>query len=169
MLAEQYFPNLSRYPKTDGTPVDVVEAFKRERGYIDLDDPDQKRKYTPSSAIPFNPKLEGDYKAGIKRAKAEHEAAMQNIKSSKASLRRDDDRKRRKAAGRPKLRTEMPTFKGQKILNTLRAEGIYDVSEWPLSRDYLGSIITTIRKLGYNIEAIKEGRDLTHYKLIEQA
>lgn len=167
MLTEQHFPELSRYPKTSGTPKDEIKAFKRRHGYINLDNPHQKARYTSASTTPFNPKLEGERKAGIEQARAEHKAAMQNIKSGKASLRRDDGRKRR-GAGRPKVRTEMPTAKGQEVLDTLRTEGVYHVSGWTLSRKYLEGIIHNARELGYDIQAIKTGMRVSHYKLIDK-
>lgn len=167
MLTEQYFPELSRYPKTGGVSEDAIEAFKRQKGYIDLDDPEQKRKYVSGDRPMFNRQIEGDRKAGTKKARAEHKAAMQNIKSGKASLRRDDGRKRR-GAGRPKVRTEMPTAKGQEVLDTLRTEGIYHASGWTLSRKYLEGIIHNARELGYDIQAFKTGMRVSHYKLIDK-
>ncbi|GEM_PF-3908064 len=82
---EMYFSDLNRYPKTGGTPLDDVEAFKRERGFVDLDDPEQKRKYLSGDKVRFNPALEEERKAGIKRAKREYKAALKNLHAKPAS------------------------------------------------------------------------------------
>lgn len=81
---EMYFSDLNRYPKTGGTPLDDVEAFKRERGFVDLDDPEQKRKYLSGDKVRFNPALEEERKVGIKRAKREYKAALKNLHAKSA-------------------------------------------------------------------------------------
>lgn len=92
MLAERHIIERNDYASSDrGTPLDIVEQVKAERGFIDLDDPEQKRKYTSSGAIPFNPKMEGDRKAGAKKAKIEHQQALKNLKSGKARHRITDE------------------------------------------------------------------------------
>lgn len=78
------FQSLSRYPKTTGTPASIIEEVKRERGFIDLDDPDQKRKYASDDKVSFNPVLESERKAGIKKAKREYKAALRNLHAKSA-------------------------------------------------------------------------------------
>lgn len=91
MLAEQYFPELSRYPKTGGVSEDAIQAFKHQKGYIDLDDPEQKRKYVSRDKATFNNVLDDERKAGAKQAKIEHQQALQNLKSGKAQHRITDE------------------------------------------------------------------------------
>lgn len=139
---EMHFTDMSRYPKTSGTPLDAIEAFKRERGYIDLDDPEQRRKYSSSdSRVSFSPRVSVERTEGIKKAKAEHEQALKNLKQGTAKTRV----KKKKSVGRPKTATEMPTAKGQEVLEILRDKGFYDVSDWSLSQVYLSNIIGQIR------------------------
>nr|WP_313974082.1 hypothetical protein [uncultured Psychrobacter sp.] len=145
---EMHFANLSRYPKTCGTPDDIIEAVKRERGYIDLDDPEQKRKFVSGDKSIFNPAMDGERKRGIKRAKIEHKQALKNLKQGAAKTRV------KKTMGRPKTVTEMPTAKGQEVLEILRDRGFYDVSDWSLSQVYLSNIIGQVRELGYKVSTI---------------
>lgn len=143
-----HFANMSRYPKTCGTPLDVIEQVKRERGYIDLDDPEQRRKYISSdSRVSHSPRASIERTEGIKRAKIEHKQALKNLKQGTAKTRV----KKKKSVGRPKTATEMPTAKGQEVLEILRDKGFYDVSDWSLSQVYLSNIIGQIRELGYTV------------------
>ena len=145
---EMQFQPLSRYPKTSGTPEYAIKAFKRKNGFIDLDDPEQKRKFVSGDKSIFNPAIDGERKRGIKKAKAEHEQALKNLKQGTAKTRV----KKKKLVGRPKTATEMPTAKGQEVLEILRDKGFYDVSDWSLSQVYLSNIIGQIRELGYTIK-----------------
>lgn len=144
---EMQFQPLSRYPKTSGTPEYAIKAFKRKNGFIDLDDPEQKRKFVSGDKPIFNPAMDGERKRGIKKAKAEHEQALKNLKQGTAKTRV----KKKKSVGRPKTATEMPTAKGQEVLEILRDKGFYDVSDWSLSQVYLSNIIGQIRELGYTV------------------
>lgn len=145
---EMHFAPMSTYAKTCGTPLDVVEQVKRERGYIDLDDPEQKRKFVSGDKSIFNPAMDGERKRGIRRAKIEHKQALKNLKQGTAKTRV------KKTMGRPKTVTEMPTAKGQEVLEILRDKGFYDVSNWSLSQVYLSNIIGQIRELGYKVSTI---------------
>lgn len=144
---EMQFQPLSRYPKTSGTPEYAIKAFKRKNGFIDLDDPKQKRKFVSGDKPIFNPAMDGERERGIKKAKAEHEQALKNLKQGTAKTRV----KKKKSVGRPKTATEMPTAKGQEVLEILRDKGFYDVSDWSLSQVYLSNIIGQIRELGHTI------------------
>lgn len=171
MILERYIAERNDYASSDrGTPIDVVEQVKAERGFIDLDDPEQKRKYTSGGAIPFNRSDKGDRKAGIRRAKIEHEQALDNLSTGTATLRRDDGqpKRRKKGAGRPKVTTEMSTAKGQAVLETLRSKGIYHAADWELSRGYLNTIMQDIRDLGYEIKIIRTGMRASRYELISK-
>ena len=164
MKTEMHFTNLSRYPKTCGTPDDIIEAVKRERGFIDLDDPEQRRKYSSSdSRISFNPRASIERTEGIKRAKIEHKQALKNLKQGTAKTRV------KKTVGRPKTATEMPTAKGQEVLEILRDKGFYDVSDWSLSQVYLSNIIGQIRELGHTVDVITgKNRRAVRYVMDEQ-
>ena len=91
MIEEMHFANVSTYAKTCGTSLDVVEKFKRERGYIDLDDPEQRRKYSSDTQISFNPRASVERTEGIKKAEAEHKAAMERLNNGTAVLRQVKD------------------------------------------------------------------------------
>lgn len=144
------FQPLSRYPKTSGTPEDAIKAFKRKNGFIDLDDPAQKRKFVSGDKSIFNPVMDGERKRGIKKAKAEHEQALKNLKQGTAKTRV----KKKKSVGRPKTATDMPTARGQEVLKVLRDKGFYDVSDWSLSQFYLSNIIGQVRELGYKVSTV---------------
>lgn len=163
---EMHFANMSRYPKTCGTPDDIIEAVKRERGYIDLDDPEQRRKYSSSdSQISFRPTVSIERTEGIKRAKIEHKKALKNLKQGTAKTRV----KKKKSVGRPKTATEMPTAKGQEVLGILRDKGFYDVSDWSLSQVYLSNIIGRVRELGHKVDVITgKNRRVVRYVMDEQ-
>lgn len=161
---EMHFANMSRYPKTCGTPLDVIEQVKRERGYIDLDDPEQRRKYVSSdSRVSHSPRASIERTEGIKRAKIEHKQALKNLKQGTAKTRV------KKTVGRPKTATEMPTAKGQEVLEILRDKGFYDVSDWSLSQVYLSNIIGQVRELGRTVDVIKgKNRRVVRYVMDEQ-
>ena len=163
MIEEMHFANVSTYAKTCGTPDDIIEAFKRERGYIDLDDPEQRRKYSSDAQISFNPRASIERTEGIKRAKIEHKQALKNLKQGTAKTRV------KKTVGRPKTATEMPTAKGQEVLEILRDKGFYDVSDWNLSQVYLSNIIGQIRELGHTVDVITgKNRRAVRYVMDEQ-
>lgn len=92
MIEEKHFANVSTYAKTCGTPDDIIEAVKRERGYIDLDDPEQRRKYSSDAQISFNPRSSVERTEGIKKAEAEHKAAMERLNNGTAVLRQAKER-----------------------------------------------------------------------------
>ena len=159
------FQPLSRYPKTSGTPEYAIKAFKRKNGFIDLDDPEQKRKFVSGDKPIFNPAIDGERKRGIKKAKAEHEQALKNLKQGTAKTRV----KKKKSVGRPKTATEMPTAKGQEVLEILRDKGFYDVSDWSLSQVYLSNIIGQIRELGHTIKMTTgKNQKAVHYAMDKQ-
>lgn len=74
----------------------------------------------------------------------------------------------KRSVGRPKVRTEMPTAKGQEILDTLKNEGEFKVAGFDLSHRYLGNIIGDIRNLGYSVTSIKVGKFVETYRLDRQ-
>ena len=169
-LVERHIIERNDYASSDrGTPLDEIKAFKRKHGYINLDNPHQKARYASDNTAPFNPKIEGDRLAGIRRSRIEHEQALGNLSTGKATLRRDDGQpKRRKGAGRPKVTTEMSTAKGQAVLDTMRAKGVFHAADWELSRGYLNTIMQDIRDLGYEIKIIRTGMRASRYELISK-
>lgn len=71
--------NPSNRPKQGGTPLDAVMAFKKEQGYIDLDDPEQKRRYL-SDASTNQETAEAERLQAIRaQAKQEHKQALKNL------------------------------------------------------------------------------------------
>ena len=105
----------------------------------------------------------------IEAAKKEISQEELAAKKEAARIKRNErNRVERMGGGRPKVRTEMPTQKGQQVLDQLKSEGIYQVSDWPLSRKYLEVMIYEARQLGYAVENIKAGTRTTHYRLDRQ-
>lgn len=75
----------------------------------------------------------------------------------------------KKTVGRPKTATEMPTAKGQEVLEILRDKGFYDVSDWSLSQVYLCNIIGQVRELGHTVDVITgKNRRAVRYVMDEQ-
>lgn len=170
MILERHIIERNDYASSDrGTPLDEIKAFKRKHGYINLDNPHQKARYVSADSFAFNNSDKSNRAAGIRRSRIEHEQALGNLSTGKAALRRDDGQpKRRKGAGRPKVTTEMSTAKGQAVLDTMRAKGVFHGADWELSRGYLNTIMQDIRDLGYEINIIKTGMRASHYKLIDK-
>jgi hypothetical protein len=67
-----------------------------------------------------------------------------------------------------KAEKEMGTKTGQLVLDELKANGVYQVSSFSLSRKYLDNIIVEIRELGYSVTGIREGNLVKSYKLDAQ-
>lgn len=86
-------------------------------------------------------------------------------KEARRIRRNERNRLKRKAESKPVI-TEMPTRKGQEVLDQLKENGEYHVSQWSGNRKYLILIMSNARQIGYEIETVKAGRTVTHYKLI---
>jgi hypothetical protein len=71
--------------------------------------------------------------------------------------------------GRPQTTSEMPTEKGQQILEQIKEDGFYDVGDFDMSQSYLSNIMSQIRELGYTVSSIKGGNQrVIRYELNEQ-
>ena len=101
-------------------------------------------------------------KEGKPQPNAEELAAK---KEARRIRRNELNRLKREAEGKP-VTTEMPTQKGQEVLDQLKKDGEYHVSQWSGNRKYLTLIMSNARQIGYGIESVKAGRTVTHYKLI---
>lgn len=101
-------------------------------------------------------------KEGKPQPTAEELAAK---KEARRIRRNERNRLKREAEGKPVI-TEMPTRKGQEVLNQLKENGEYHVSQWSGNRKYLILIMSHARQIGYQVESVKAGRTVTHYKLI---
>ena len=101
-------------------------------------------------------------KEGKPKPTAEELAAK---KEARRIRRNERNRLKREAEGKPVI-TEMPTKKGQEVLDQLKENGEYQISQWSGNRKYLILIMSNARQIGYEIEAVKAGRTVTHYKLI---
>ena len=100
-------------------------------------------------------------KEGKPQPTAEELAAK---KEARRIRRNERNRLKREAEGKPVI-TEMPTQKGQDVLDQLKENGEYHVSQWSGNRKYLILIMSNARQIGYEIETVKAGRTVTHYKL----
>ena len=103
-------------------------------------------------------------KEGKPQPTAEELAAK---KEARRIRRNERNRLKREAEGKPVI-TEMPTRKGQEVLDQLKENGEYHVSQWSGNRKYLILIMSNARQIGYEIETVKAGRTVTHYKLNTQ-
>lgn len=63
----------------------------------------------------------------------------------------DGEQNVKRSVGRPKTTSDMPTKKGQQVLEQLLEKGFYDVNDFELSQSYLSNIIGQIRELGYTV------------------
>lgn len=66
----------------------------------------------------------------------------------------DGEQNVKRIVGRPKTTSDMPTKKGQQVLEQLLEKGFYDVNDFELSQSYLSNIIGQIRELGYTVSGI---------------
>ena len=92
-------------------------------------------------------------------------------KEAKRLRRNELNRIRRNAEskGKPsKQLTEMPSKKGQEVLEKLKTDGVICVDDWNMKRKYLSLLITHARSLGFEIKSIRSGRFVTHYTLDKQ-
>lgn len=78
------------------------------------------------------------------------------------------NRIRREAEKKRKTKVEMPSKKGQEVLDKLKADGVFCVADWDMKRKYLSLIMSEVRALGYEIGIIKSGRLVTHYTMDKQ-
>lgn len=101
-------------------------------------------------------------KEGKPQPTAEELAAK---KEARRIRRNELNRLKREAEGKLVI-TEMPTKKGQEVLDQLKENGEYQISQWSGNRKYLILIMSHARQIGYEIETVKAGRTVTHYKLI---
>lgn len=82
--------------------------------------------------------------------------------------RNEANRKKSLALNAGKVKNEMSTAKGQKVLDKLKSDGVYAMSDWTLNRKYLIFIMSEVRRLGYQVGNIKSGRSITHYTMGKQ-
>lgn len=88
-------------------------------------------------------------------------------KEARRIRRNELNRLRRTSEGKV-VEIEMPTQRGQEVLDQLKENGEYHVSQWSGNRKYLILIMSHARNIGYEVESVKAGRTVTHYKLIRQ-
>ena len=92
-------------------------------------------------------------------------------KEAKRLRRNELNRIRRNAEskGKPsKQLTEMPSKKGQEVLEKLKTDGVICVDDWNMKRKYLSLLITHARSLGFEVKSIRSGRFVTHYTMDKQ-
>lgn len=75
----------------------------------------------------------------------------------------------KRSVGRPKTTIDMPTKRGQQVLEQIIENGFYDVNDFDLSQTYLSNIIGQIRELGYTVNSITgKSRRIVRYELDKQ-
>lgn len=202
-MQEQYFPEMSRYPKKSptATSMEAQEAWlnrfphkraeNRPNGGIIRSIADTSHYFTTDMT-------KSERKAARIKAQREHRQALkalakqdeQDAKEIKKQLSewqarsnkeeqeraREESRIKRNAAKRAeraaakakRLKKEMATKAGQEVLNALKEHGIYQVSDFELSRKYLKNIIYEVRGLGYTVNVILENRSIVAYRMDKQ-
>lgn len=170
---EPYFAPMSNYSnKSKGMPVDSVEAW--------LDQFPQKRaENKPNHGIIqsladtrelfLRPMSTSERKVARAKAQREHKQALKNLAKQEAADAKEIAKQltvwRREEVKRSQPSREMTTETGQKVLDTLREQGFYDPSEFPLSVQYIRKIITQIRALGYTVTSERRKRKILRYVL----
>lgn len=197
MLIERNFSNLSRQKKpVDPEWEASVAEYLEEVGATDLDDPSAPKRKTPRTDAQLR-KLDGFHRTQARnKAKPEHQAALAKLESGTAVLRQKSERtkpakqvvpvkqlkiakntakpaKEKVNVAKKPVKTinfseKMTTKIGQEVLDQIKEKGFYQVSDFEMSRVYLGNIISDIRELGYKLVNVKVGRKITQYRLDEQ-
>lgn len=91
--------------------------------------------------------------------------ALKDARSAKGEV-IDGGKSVKRSVGRPKTSSDMPTKKGQQILEQMLENGFYDVGEFDMSQSYLSNIIGQMRELGYKISSITgESGRVVRYEL----
>ena len=170
---EPYFAPMSNYSNTNkGTPVNAVEAWldqfpqkraeNKPNGGIIRTSPDVQELF-------LRPMSKSERKVVRAKAQREHRQALKNLAKQEArdakeiakqlaEWRKEDKRK----DSQPKKMSKAL----QSFLNEIQTKGIFKVSDFNFSKVYLQKLVREARKLGYEIESVKAGRTITHYKLI---
>ncbi len=94
--------------------------------------------------------------------------ALEVVNSAKAGV-VDGGQNEKRSVGRPKTTSDMPTKKGQQVLDKIKEDGFYDVDNFELSQSYLSNIIGEIRELGYKVSGITgKNQRVVRYELDKQ-
>jgi hypothetical protein len=171
---EMYFSTQSRYPKVSPTamPVDEVEAWlnqfpqkraenKPNGGIIKsiADTSDMYlREMSPRERKVARAKAQREHREALKNLAKQDEADAKKIAKQLTKWRRESKKKV----------TEMPTVAGQEVLDAIKENGFYDVSDFKQSGNYLRAITTQIRALGYSLKPIRKGMRIVRYVLGKQ-
>ncbi|WP_198331401.1 hypothetical protein [Psychrobacter aquimaris] len=198
MLEEQYFSDRSSYPKVSdtATPIYAVEWFAKNVGITNLDDPSVKVKTILDDVNESELARHEARRAREAKAQDEFLDAMFNLDSGTAVLRQKSERtkpakkvvpakqlkvakniakpaKEKVNVAKKPVKTinfseKMTTKVGQEVLDQIKEKGFYQVSDFQMSRVYLGNIISDIRELGYKLVGVKSGRLIVRYELDAQ-
>lgn len=116
----------------------VAEYIERV-GVTDLDDPNAPKRKTPRTDAQLRELAGIERQKAERKAQAEYKAAQARLANGTAVHRQPNERKAVKAVkkGRPKTKTEMPTAKGQAVLDALKENKVYRVADWDMSASYL--------------------------------
>ena len=197
MLIEHHFADLSRHQKPVNPEWKAAVAeYLEEVGATDLDDPSAPKRKTPRTDAQLR-ELDGFQRTKARnKAKLEHQAALARLESGTAVLRQKSERtkpakkvvpakqlkvakniakpaKEKVNVAKKPVKTinfseKMTTKVGQEVLDQIKEKGFYQVSDFQMSRVYLGNIISDIRELGYKLVGVKSGRLIVRYELDAQ-
>lgn len=169
---EPYFAPINNYSNTNkGMPVDAVEAW--------LDQFPQKRaENKPNGGIirsiadtrelylrEMSPK---ERKVARAKAQREHKEALKNLAKQEAQdakkiAKQLSKWKKEERASEPKKMSKSLQW----FLNEIQAKGIFEVSDFDLSKVYLQKLVRDARKLGYQIEPVRKSIAIVRYRLID--
>ncbi|MGA6102128.1 hypothetical protein ACPESL_08075 [Psychrobacter pocilloporae] len=169
---EPYFAPINNYSNTNkGMPVGEVEAW--------LDQFPQKRaENKPNGGIirsiadtrelylrEMSPK---ERKVARAKAQREHKEALKNLAKQEAQdakkiAKQLSKWKKEERASEPKQMSKSLQW----FLNEIQAKGVFEVSDFDLSKVYLQKLVREARKLGYQIEPVRKSIAIVRYRLID--
>lgn len=139
--------NYSKPVSNTSVPVDQVEAWLDKHPYKRAENQPNGGIIRATSAVTFVDMLTRAPSSPAQKKKLIAKAQRENKQALKKLAKRE-------GAGRPKVTTDMPTKRGQQILEQMKEKGFYDVADFELSQTYLSNIISQMRELGYTVNII---------------
>lgn len=170
-MQEQYFPEMSRYPKKSptATSMEAQEAWlnrfphkraenKPNGGIIrSIADMDQRflRAMSPRERKVARAKAQREHKQALKNL------AKQNEQDAKKIARQITEWKKEERKAEPKEASQ----KLQWFLDEIQKKGSYEIKDFDLSKVYLQKLVREARKLGYKIKPVRNSRTIVQYVL----
>ena len=170
---EPYFAPISNYSNTNkGVPMSAQEAW--------LDQFPQKRaenkpnggiirSVADTSRLELREMSPRERKVARAKAQREHKEALKNLAKQEAQ----DAKKIAKQLAKWKkeqrvAEPKQPSKALQWFLDELQTKGVFEVSDFDLSKVYLQKLVRDARKLGYQIEPVRKSIAIVRYRLIDK-